>query len=292
MIKRKMGRIGFDSSVLLFGGAKLGQVTQLEADRSIAYALEHGVNHIDTAASYGDSELRLGPWMAQIRDRIFLATKTTQRGKKEAGEEIRRSLERLQTDRLDLLQLHAVGTPDELELCLREGGALEAALEAKADGLVRHIGITGHGHQAPAVHLEALRRFPFETVLTPFNYYLYSLPKYRESFDALAAEAAKQDVSLRVIKAVAKGPWAHGQERSFATWYEPFASRDTIDACVHYVLAQPGIGGFASAGDIELFPLIVDAVERYGTLSAAEVMERLAAVAGYSSPFGDADSGV
>lgn len=292
MLKRKMGRIGFDSSVLLFGGAKLGQVTQRQADSSIEYAIEHGVNHIDTAASYGDSELRLGPWMPQIRDRIFLATKTTQRGKREAREEIVRSLERLRTDRLDLLQLHAVGTLDELELCMREGGALEAALEAKAEGLVRHIGITGHGHQAPAVHLEALRRFPFETVLTPFNYYLYSLPKYRDSFDALTAEAAKQDASLRVIKAVAKGPWAAGQDRNFATWYEPFASQDTIDACIHYVLAQSGIDGFASAGDIELFPKIVDAVDRYGTLSDAEAMERLAALPGYSSPFGDSASSV
>lgn len=286
MLKRKMGRIGFDSSVLLFGGAKLGSVTQEEADRSIAYALEHGVNHIDTAASYGDSELRLGKWMPEIRSRVFLATKTTQRGRQEAKEDIRRSLDRLRTDRLDLLQLHSVGTFEELDKCLSAGGALEAALEAKEEGLVAHIGITGHGHLAPAVHLEALRRFDFDAALTPFNYFLYSLPDYRRSFDELVEATSSRDIPLRVIKAVAKGPWTVGQPRDRATWYEPFGDQRTIDACVHFALAHEGINAFASAGDVGLFPKIVEAVEKFGTMDAEEARAVLAAVPDYASPFG------
>ncbi|MDF2715358.1 MAG: aldo/keto reductase [Paenibacillus sp.] len=286
MLKRRMGNIGFESSVLLFGGAKLGSVTQDEADRSIAFALEHGVNHIDTAASYGDSELRLGKWMPEIRKDVFLATKTAHRGRKEAKEEILRSLERLRTDTIDLLQLHAVGTIEELDNCTSAGGALEAALEAKEEGLVRHIGITGHGHSAPAVHLEALRRFAFETVLTPFNYYLYGLPEYRQSFDALVEETTHREVPLRVIKAVAKGPWAVGRARNHATWYEPFDDQRTIDACVHFALSHAGIHGFASAGDIGLFPKIVAAVEKFGTMDDAEARALLAAVPEYGSPFG------
>ncbi|PYI55125.1 aldo/keto reductase [Paenibacillus flagellatus] len=286
MLKRHMGKIDFDSSVLLFGGAKLGSVTQDEADRALEFALERGVNHIDTAASYGDSEIRLGRRMPDIRDRVFLATKTTQRGKREAREEIERSLDRLRTDRLDLLQLHAVGTFEELDTCTAEGGALEAALEAQAEGLVRHIGITGHGHRAPAVHLEALRRFPFDAVLTPLNFFLYSLPAYRESFEALVAETKRQNVALRVIKAVAKGPWAEGQSRGYATWYEPFGDPRTIGACVHFALSADGVNAFASAGDVGLFPRIVAAVESYGSMSDEEAAAILAAVPDYASPFG------
>lgn len=286
MLKRKMGSIDFDSSALLFGGAKLGSVTQDEADRSIAFALEHGVNHIDTAASYGNSELRLGKWIPDIRKNIFLATKTTERDRKKAKEDILRSLERLRTDKLDLLQLHAVGTIEELDKCTAPGGALEAALEAKEEGLVGHIGITGHGHLAPAIHLEALRRFAFETVLTPLNYHLYSLPEYREAFDALVAETSRRGVPLRVIKAIAKGPWATGQARNHATWYEPFAEQREIDACVHFALSHEGVHAFASAGDIHLFPLIVAAVERYGQLNDEEALAILSAIPEYASPFG------
>ncbi|GAA3405602.1 aldo/keto reductase [Paenibacillus hodogayensis] len=286
MLKRKMGAIGFESSVLLFGGAKLGQVTEADADRSIEFALAHGVNHIDTAASYGDSELRLGKWLPQIRKDVFLATKTTQRTHSGAKEDIHRSLERLRIDRIDLLQLHAVGTLEELDKCLAPGGALEAALEAKREGLVGHIGITGHGHLAPAVHLEALRRFDFETVLTPHNYFLYGLPPYRQAFDSLVSETKRRNVPLRVIKAIAKGPWAVGQVRNHATWYEPFDDQREIDACVHFALAQEGVNAFASAGDVELFPKIVAAVERFGQLDDEGAAAILSAIPEYASPFG------
>ncbi|WP_284645242.1 aldo/keto reductase [Paenibacillus silviterrae] len=286
MIKRTLGRTGHESSVVMFGAASLGNVTQAEADESIRYALEHGVNHFDTAASYGDAELRMGPMISQVRNDIFLATKTGMRTKAQAKEEIYRSLERMRVDSVDLLQLHAVGTLEELDKCTAQGGSLEAAVEAKEEGIVKAIGITGHGHQAPATHLEALKRFPFETVLLPLNYYMYSLPEYREAFDALMEEAEKQQAAVRAIKAIAKGPWAEGQQRSYATWYEPFDQQHVIDACVHFILSFPGLKGFATAGDIHLFPKIVDAAERFGSMTDEEAERVLSSISGYTSIFG------
>ncbi|OPH50703.1 aldo/keto reductase [Paenibacillus ferrarius] len=286
MLKRTIGRLGHESSVVMFGAASLGNVTQEEADASISYALQQGINHFDTAASYGDAELRMGPLISQVRGDIFLATKTGQRSKREAKEEIYRSLERMRVDSVDLLQLHAVGSMEELDRCTAKGGALEAALEAKDEGIVKEIGITGHGHDAPIVHLEALRRFPFATVLLPLNYYMYSLPEYREAFDALLEEASKQSAAVRVIKAIAKAPWEEGVKRPYATWYEPFDQQQIIDACVHFVLSFPGVCGFASAGDIHLFPKIVDAVQRYGCMNDEEATQILSKVSGYTTVFG------
>ncbi|WP_274362935.1 aldo/keto reductase [Paenibacillus thermotolerans] len=285
MLKRKVGRLNHESSVVMFGAASLGNVTQEEADASITFALEHGVNHFDTAASYGDAELRMGPIISKVRGDIFLATKTGERSKEKAKEEIYRSLERMKVDSVDLLQLHAVGTIDELDLCTAKGGALEAAIEAKEEGVVGEIGITGHGHLAPVTHLEALRRFPFATVLLPLNYYMYSLPAYREAFDALMEETVKQNAAVRVIKAVAKKPWGEGQQRPYSTWYEPFDRQEVIDACVHSVLSFPNVVGFASAGDIHLFPKIVDAVERYGTMKDEDAERILSSISGYTSVF-------
>ena len=286
MLKRTIGRLNYESSVVMFGAASLGNVSQAEADASISFALQHGVNHFDTAASYGDAEVRMGPLISQIRKDIFLATKTGQRTKKEAKEEIYRSLERMRVDSVDLLQLHAVGSMEELDRCTEKGGALEAALEAQAEGIVKEIGITGHGHDAPIVHLEALHRFPFATVLLPLNYYMYGLPEYRKAFDALMEEANKQNAAVRVIKAIAKAPWVEGEKRPYSTWYEPFDQQQIIDACVHFVLSFPGVSGFASAGDIHLFPKIVDAVERYGSMNDEEAERILSSISGYTSIFG------
>jgi predicted aldo/keto reductase-like oxidoreductase len=282
---RKLGRIDFNSSVVMFGAASLSQVSQDEADASISLAIEHGVNHFDTAAGYGDAELRMGPWMPRIRERIFLATKTEERDYDKAKAEIHRSLERLQTDSLDLIQLHAVGDFAELDLCTRKGGVIEAVVEAREQGLVKAIGITGYGHEAPATHREALRRYPFDTVLLPLNYYLYTIPQYRSDFDLFMAEAQKHGAAVRVIKAIAKGPWNENQSRDYTTWYEPFDQQEMIDACVHFVLSFPGVSGFASAGDVNLFPKIVDAVERFGSMSTEDANRILSAISGYSSPF-------
>ncbi|SDM74271.1 Aldo/keto reductase family protein [Fictibacillus solisalsi] len=290
MLKRKIGRLGYEGSVVMFGAASLGNVTQEEADQSISYALDHGINHFDTAADYGDAEVRLGPIISQVRNDIFLATKTGQRTKEKAKEEIYRSLERMRVDSVDLLQLHAVGTIEELDKCTAKGGALEAAVEAKEEGIVKAIGVTGHGHQAPVTHLEAIKRFSFDTVLLPLNYYMYSLPEYRAAFDELMAEANSQNVAVRVIKAIAKAPWEEGQERKYATWYEPFDQQELIDACVHFVLSFPGIAGFASAGDIHLFPKIVNAVERYGSMNNEDTERILSSISGYTTIFGSPTS--
>lgn len=285
MLKRQLGRLEYMSSVVMFGAASLGEVTQEEADQSISYALEHGVNHFDTAASYGEAELRMGPWMPKVRDNIFLATKTGERSKEKAMEEIHQSLKRLQVEKLDLIQLHAVCNIEDLDKCTQKGGALEAVIQAKEEGLVDAIGITGHGHLAPATHLEALKRYPFDAVLTPFNYYLYSMPKYKEDFDALVEETMKQDVALRVIKAIAKGPWKENAKQKYATWYEPFDQQKIIDACVHYVLSHKGISAFASAGDIHLFPKIVDSVLRFGEMTDDEALDILKNIPEYTTPF-------
>lgn len=285
MLKRKIGRLDYEGSVVMFGAASLGGVAQEAADESIAYALAHGVNHFDTAASYGDAELRMGPAMERIRGDIFLATKTGERAKEKAKAEIYRSLERLRVDSVDLLQLHAVGTIDELDRCTERGGALEALIEAQEEGVVKAIGITGHGYEAPHTHLEALKRFPFATVLLPLNYYMYSLPEYREAFDALMDEAGRQNVAVRAIKAIAKGPWGEGHRRSYATWYEPFDRQELIDACVHFVLSFPGLAGFATAGDVGLFPKIVDAAERFGAMTDEEARRILDEVQDYASIF-------
>jgi predicted aldo/keto reductase-like oxidoreductase len=223
--------------------------------------------------------------MPKIRKTIFLATKTGERTKDKAKAELHRSLEKLQVDRVDLIQLHAVGDLDNLDQCTGKGGALEALIEARDEGIVGGIGITGHGHQAPATHLEALRRFPFDTVLLPLNYYLYSLPEYRHDFDSFMEQARIQGAAVRVIKAIAKGPWGEKQQRNYATWYEPFDHQQVIDACVHFVLSFPGVTGFASAGDVHLFPKIVDAAKRFGAMKDEEAKQILRNISGYSSPF-------
>ena len=286
MEKRRLGRIGHMSSVIIFGAASLSDVTQDEADESIQFALDSGINHFDVAASYGDAELRMGPWMPKIRNQIFLATKTGDRDRDSAKRSIERSLERLQVDNVDLIQLHAVTSFEELDLCTQKGGALEAAIEAKEEGLVKHIGITGHGHLAPSVHLEALHRFPFESVLTPMNFILYNNAEYRDRFDKLVAEVKKQDVGLMTIKAVARGEWQSAEAKRYATWYEPFDEQEFIDKCVAFVLSHEEITGMPSAGDVHLLPKIVEACSRYRKLNETEQVELMATAGNFASPFG------
>lgn len=287
MESRRLGRLEHQSSVVIFGAASLSNVTQAEADASIQFALDHGVNHFDTAAGYGDAELRLGPWMKEIRPRIFLATKTGERSRDAAMRQIEASLKRLQVDYVDLIQLHAIGDVGELDLATHKDGALYAAIEAKEQGLVRAIGITGHGHDAPKTHLEALRRFPFDSVLTPYNYFLAHKPLYLQDFDALAREIKAQDAALMTIKTLAKGPWSRPEDKRYATWYEPFDQMAYIEAAVSFALARPDITGLASTGDIHLFPAFVEAAERWRSLSSKEIDDRLAlGEEVYSSPFG------
>lgn len=281
---RRLGRLEHQSSVLIYGAAALSGVDQDAADASLQEALDAGINHVDTAAGYGDSELRLGPWMPRIRDRIFLATKTGERERDSAWAQINRSLERLQTDRVDLLQLHAVCDLPDLDRTVGAGGALEAAQRAQEEGLVGAIGITGHGAEAPAVHHEALRRFPFATVLTPLNPVLWRDPVYRATYESLVQEAQRQDVGLMTIKAVSRRNWPQGpQGAAYATWYEPFADADRIRATVSWVLSHPEITGLATAGDVRLLGMTIDAERDRVSFEQAEAM--LDGDPDYSSPF-------
>jgi aryl-alcohol dehydrogenase-like predicted oxidoreductase len=269
------GSTGHESTRTLFGAAALGSVSQAEADRTLELILEHGVNHIDTAASYGDSELRLAPWLSQHRDEVFLATKTGRRDRAGAHEEIRRSLDRLGVDRVDLLQLHNLVDPIEWETALREGGALEAAVEARDEGLVRFIGVTGHGLTVARMHLRSLERFRFDSVLAPYSYVQMRDEHYTSDFEELSAVCAERGVAVQTIKSITLAPW-DGREQTAATWYEPLREQDDIDLAVHWVLGRPGIF-LNTVGDISLLPKVLDAASRYESRPSDETMDELAA---------------
>jgi aryl-alcohol dehydrogenase-like predicted oxidoreductase len=283
MEMRRLGRLGHQSSVLIYGAAALGDVSQDVADASIQEALDGEINHFDVAASYGDAELRLGPWMPQIRDRIFLATKTGRRDRESAWQEINASLERLQTDRVDLLQLHGIGDLGELDLATGSAGALKAAVRALDEGLVGAVGVTGHGPEAAQTHLEALRRYPFATVLTPLNPVLWRDDTYRAAYRALVDETRRQDAGLMTIKTVSRRNWPQGANHSYTTWYEPYDDQAAITAAVSWVLAHEEVTGIPTAGDVRLLRMLLLA-ER-NRISAAEAERQLSGDDDYSSPF-------
>jgi aryl-alcohol dehydrogenase-like predicted oxidoreductase len=285
MEHRRLGRVGSENSVLIFGGAALAESTEEDGDRAIQQALDAGVDHFDTAADYGDSELHYGRWMPEIRDRIFLSTKTGLREKDAAKRQIQDSLERLRVDNVDLLQLHAVGDFEDLDRATGPGGSLEAAVETKEEGLVGAIGITGHGNEAPATHLEALRRYPFETVLTPWNYILSTDEGYRADYEALVEEIRRQDTGLMIIKSISRRNWPEGgaNGQRYTTWYEPFDQQEYIDAAVSWVLSHEEVTGLAMAGDVTLVPMMLEA-EQHG-VSREEAEEVLSRAPEHSSPF-------
>lgn len=263
------GRTGHQSTRTLFGAAALGGVTQAEADQTLDVLLKYGVNHIDTAASYGDAELRIGPWMPKHRNDFFLATKTGDRTYREAKESIHRSLERMRTDHLDLIQLHAVIQDDEMEVALGPGGALEAAVEARQQGLVRFIGITSHTLHAPVIHMRALERFDFDSVLLPLNYPLYQMPEYRADFDALVKICKAKNVAVQTIKSICRRPWGE-QEHFAACWYEPLNDQAAVDKAVHWVLGHPAGAYLNTVGDIHMLPKVLDAASRFSGQAPAE----------------------
>lgn len=254
------GRTGHRSTRAIFGAAALSNVSQREADQTMELLMRYGVNHIDTAASYGDSELRLGPWMRRYRDRFFLATKTGERTYVRARDEIRRSLERLQVDHVDLIQLHNLATPEEWEIAMGPGGALEAAIEARQAGLVRFIGVTGHGLGIAAMHLRSLERFDFDSVLLPYNYVLMQNPQYAQDFETLMQICQTRDVAVQTIKAITQRPWGEDAHTA-ATWYRPLTDPVEIERAVRWVLGRPGIF-LNTVGDIHLLPMVLDAASR------------------------------
>jgi aryl-alcohol dehydrogenase-like predicted oxidoreductase len=272
--KARFGRTGHMSTRTLFGAAALGGVTQAEADQTLQILLQYGVNHIDTAASYGDAELRIGPWMKEHRQDFFLATKTEKRTYQEAKEELHRSLERLRVDSVDLWQMHILVDPAEWETAMGPGGALEAFVEAREQGLVRFLGVTGHGTTTAAIHLRSLQRFPFDSVLLPYNYPMMQNAQYAAEFETLRAYCQEHDVVVQTIKSLTRGPWGEKQ-RTYATWYEPLTGQADIDTAVHYVLSQPDLF-LNTVGDIHLLPKVLDAASRFRPTEQATIENELA----------------
>jgi aryl-alcohol dehydrogenase-like predicted oxidoreductase len=271
--KASFGTTGHESTRTIFGAAALGSVSQTTADQTLETLLEYGVNHIDTAASYGDSELRVAPWLARHPGRFFLATKTGQRDYAGAREEIRRSLDRLAVDRVDLLQLHNLVDVIEWEIALRDGGALDAAVEARQEGLIRFIGVTGHGLTAPRMHLRSLERFPFDSVLLPYSQVQMRDEYYATHFERLASLCAERGVAVQTIKSISCAPW-NGQEQTASTWYEPLREQADIELAVHWVLGRPGIF-LNTVGDVTLLPKVLEAASRYESQPPEEAMEEL-----------------
>src|SRR2546426_3456246 len=259
--QRPFGRTGHRSTVTLFGAAALAQASQADADRALEVLLRHGVNHIDTAARYGDSELRIGPWMARHRKDFFLATKTGSRTAAEARADIHRSLERLRVGHVDMIQLHSLGHPDDWDQAMGPGGALEAAVEAREQGLVRFIGVTGHGWTIAAMHRRSLARFDFDAVLLPYNFFFAQNERYRRSFEEVLTICRERNVAVQIIKTIARGPWAT-TDRQHTTGYQPLEAQAEIDRAMHWALGLPGVF-LNTVGDVALLPKVLESASRF-----------------------------
>ena len=270
--REPFGRTEHNSSRTIFGAASLSSVTQDVADRTLEILLRHGINHIDTAASYGDAELRIRPWLRRETG-FFLATKTGARTGAQAREELHRSLDRLGVDHVDLWQLHNLADPIEWDTALSPGGAIEAAIQARQEGLIRWIGVTGHGAQIAANHRRSLARFDFDSILLPYNYITMRLPYYAENFEALVETCRERRVAVQTIKSIAHGPWL-GRERTRTTWYKPLESQAEIDLAVWWVLGRPGVF-LITVGDVDLLPRVLDSAERFETRPSDSEMAAL-----------------
>ena len=283
--KRRFGRTEHMSSAVLFGGVALAKSDQDEADRVLDLLFEFDINHIDTAAAYGDSELRIGPWMKKHRKTFFLATKTRERTYPRAREQIRASLDRLCTDHLDMIQLHALIHPDEWEQALSAGGALEAAIEAREEGLVRFIGVTGHGWNVAAMHKRSLQRFNFDSVLMPWNYFASQHQTYAPDFFETWQICRERDIAVQTIKSIARGPWAAGAVKSYKTWYEPLEIEEDISQAIGWILSQQGLF-LNSAGDVKLLPAFLRAASQNQQTPEDAEMEQLSQKMDLASIFG------
>ncbi|MFX1323515.1 MAG: aldo/keto reductase [Promethearchaeota archaeon] len=271
IISQNFGKTGHLSTRIIFGAAALGNVTQEEADQTLEVLLKYGINHIDTAAGYGNSELRIGPWMEKHRNKFFLATKVFRRRYKEACEQIEQSLERLQVSSIDLIQLHNLTDPKSWERAIGKDGALKALIEAREQGSVKYIGVTGHGYTVAEMHMKSLERFDFDSVLLPYNYTMIQDQKYASDFDNLMKICKDRDIAVQTIKSLARRPWGE-KERKWNTWYEPFDDQPNIDRAVHWVLKKEGIF-LNTSSDIRLLPKILDAASRFEIGTPDEEME-------------------
>lgn len=273
METRRFGRTGHMSTVAIFGAAAFYQISQEEADKVMELIIEAGVNHIDVAPGYGQAEIRIGPWMPRERGRFFLGCKTMERTKEGAWNEMQVSLQRLQTETFDLYQCHAITTMEELDAITMKGGAVEAIVKAREAGLTKHIGITGHGINAPKIYLEALRRFDFDSVLFPLNFVQMAIPEFRKNAEELVEMCKTRDVGTMVIKSITKGPWSEKQHTA-TTWYEPFDRIDEIQKGVNFALSHD-VTGLCTAGDTRVLPLVLEACENFARLGQAEMEEMI-----------------
>ena len=260
--RASFGRTKHQSSRVIFGAAALSSVSQEVADRTLGVLMRHGINHIDVAASYGDAELRVKPWLrGAARDSFFLATKTGQRKAADARAELHRSLDRLGVDHVDLWQLHNLADPIEWDIALSPGGAIEAAVEAREQGLVKWIGVTGHGSQIAANHRRSIARFDFDSVLLPYNFVTMQSSYYAENFEALFAACTERGTAVQTIKSIALRPWSE-RTHTRTTWYQPLEEQGDIDLAVWWVLGRPGVF-LNTVGDVNLLPRVLDAAERF-----------------------------
>jgi aryl-alcohol dehydrogenase-like predicted oxidoreductase len=265
------GRLAHQSTRTIFGAASLGSVSQDDADRTLEVLLGYGVNHIDVAASYGDAELRIAPWLKRHPGHFFLATKTDKRKAQSATEELHRSLDRLGTDHVDLWQFHNLVDPIDWDTALSPGGVIEAAVEAKQQGLIGGIGITGHGLQIAATHRRSLQRFDFDSVLLPYNYVTMQNSYYADNFNALLTTCQERNTAVQTIKSIAYQPWM-GQEHTRTTWYRPLEDQKDIDIAVWWALSRPGIF-LDTVGDVNLLPKVLDAASRFDEAVARPDLE-------------------
>jgi aryl-alcohol dehydrogenase-like predicted oxidoreductase len=271
--KAEFGRTGHKSTRVIFGAASLGRVSQKVADETLEVLLRYGVNHIDTAASYGESELRIAPWLKREPGRFFLATKGDKRDEKGAREEIDRSIDRLGVDHVDLWQIHSIADPIEWDQALSPGGALDAALLAREEGLIKWIGVTGHGAQIAATHRRSLERFDFDSVLLPYNFITMQNAYYRDNFDALLKTCQERNVAVQTIKSIAHRPWMES-DHTRTTWYQPFEEPDDIDLAVWWAMGRREVF-LNSVGDVDLLPLVLDAASRFGEAPDESAMQAL-----------------
>ena len=273
MISKKLfGRTGHESTRTLFGAASLSQVTQDEADQTLEVLLKYGVNHIDTAASYGEAELRIGPWMGKHRQDFFLATKSGERRYDAAKAQLQSSLERLQVEQIDLWQMHALFNPEEWEIAMGSGGALEAFIEAREQGLVRFLGVTGHSVTAPSMHLRSLERFDFDSVLLPYNFIMMQNPQYAADVEKLTALCQERNVAVQTIKSLSRGPIGD-KPKVRSVWYDPLEDDAAIERAVHWVLGNSQMF-LNTVGDIHLLPKVLEAASNFDKAPVDEAMQQ------------------
>ena len=284
---QSFGRTGHQSTRVIFGAAALGSMRQDSADNTLELLQSHGVNHIDTARGYGDSELRLAPWLAGNRDKVFLATKTGERDGSAARAQLEDSLDRMGVDNVDLIQLHNLVEPDEWEIAFAPGGVVEALAKARDEGLCRFIGVTGHGLRIPSMHLRSLNAFDFDSVLFPYNFVLLERPDYRADVEALIELCVERNVAMQTIKSIARGRWSGSREGKFS-WYEPLRDEEAIGRAVRYVLGNDRLF-VNSSSDASLLPAILAAAEGDLTPPTADELRADIDTFGITSLFDGAD---